>query len=501
MPHHSYRSAPRLYRRPGRSARPRFVLTGGLLAVALTIALAVAFGQSHTALSAASQAVNTNCDIIVPAHPLSAVGLATPYQLTGPHGDRPAASGCTMANSGNLGAFVQATILDPASGALSVYEPLVITQGTKPAVAPVVPKLPPGAVVTIDFGFNGTNLRLIDETPGALGEGDCVNGLHGSLFTQVSFCNGSSFFRAAFRAEARGKLKVPSAGVSPVTKQACPTTRSFTLVDQDPSDNVTTLYLLTSGGRTAQFSHQNATALPGATQISNGSDNALLDDFVDPALRCHPFEAPDLSQGGSPGTSQALDELSAARSQAPPAALVPRNDPMTLFQGGLSADKTDLYRANMGQPAIAPSNAVFDSPWAFCTNMTKIQSSFLKDNQSVLGQAPTPEPTEGDNLLTFMASRLVASYGNLRCGHYDSNLSDPVSVIRNHAGVAVGVRFGPRVSIPPRQQPQSPSPSRSAPSPSQSASASPSASPSRSASPSQSATPSQSPSPSQTTGK
>jgi hypothetical protein len=469
----SYRSAPRLYRRPGRSARPRFFLTAGLLTVALGIALAVTLGQSRTALTAASQAVNSNCDIIVPAHPLTATGLATPYQLTGPHGDRPAASGCTMANAANVGAFVQATILDPASGALYVYEPLVITQGTRPAIAPVVPKLPHGAVVTIDIGFNGTNLRQIDNKPGALAEGDCVNGLHGSLFTQVSFCNGSAFFDAAFRAEARGKLKVPSAGVSPVTKQACPTTRSFTLVDQDPSDNVTTLYLLTRGGRTAQFSRKNATALSGSTTISNGSDNALLDDFVDPALHCHPFEAPDLSQGGSRSTSQALDELSAARSQAPPVALVPRNDPMTMVDGAFSADKTDLYRASLGQPAIAPSNAAFDSPHAFCANMIKIQISFLKDNQSVLGGAPTPEPATGNNLLTFMASRLIASYGNLRCARYD--LSDPIRVIKNHAGVAIGVRFGPRLRIPPRLHSQPPSPSQStsptqSPSPSQSVS-------------------------------
>ncbi|HYA50789.1 MAG TPA: hypothetical protein VEG33_06425, partial [Streptosporangiaceae bacterium] len=85
----------------------------------------------------------------MPARPLSAAGLATPYQLTGPDGQTPEASGCTEANSANLGAFVQATILNPATGALSVYEPLVITQGTKPAAAPVVPKLPRGAVVTI----------------------------------------------------------------------------------------------------------------------------------------------------------------------------------------------------------------------------------------------------------------------------------------------------------------------------------------------------------------
>src|SRR3984885_4262826 len=59
----------------------------------------------------ATSTTNVNCDIIVPANPLSAKGLATAYQLTGPDGTTPAASGCTMANSANLGAFVQATIL------------------------------------------------------------------------------------------------------------------------------------------------------------------------------------------------------------------------------------------------------------------------------------------------------------------------------------------------------------------------------------------------------
>ena len=116
--------------------------------------------------AAAAAAANVSCNIIVPANPLTAQGLSTPYQLTGPNGMTPAASGCTMANFANLGAFVQATILDPATGALSVYEPLVITQGTQPAAAPVVPTLPAGAVVTIDFGFNGTNLTQV----GANGE-------------------------------------------------------------------------------------------------------------------------------------------------------------------------------------------------------------------------------------------------------------------------------------------------------------------------------------------
>src|SRR6516165_3136638 len=103
---------------------------------------------------------NSSCDIIVPAHPLTAAGLATPYRLTGPDGAPPKASGCTMANGANIGAFVQATILDQATGKLWVYEPLVITKGTRPAVTPVVPMLPARAVVTIDVGFNGGNLRL-----------------------------------------------------------------------------------------------------------------------------------------------------------------------------------------------------------------------------------------------------------------------------------------------------------------------------------------------------
>ena len=83
----------------------------------------------------------------------------------------PQDSGCTMANFGALGAFVQATILDPATGKLSVYEPLVITQGTQPAAAPVVPTLPAGAIVTVDFGFNGTNLTQVGATGRRAGPG------------------------------------------------------------------------------------------------------------------------------------------------------------------------------------------------------------------------------------------------------------------------------------------------------------------------------------------
>jgi hypothetical protein len=392
------------------------------------------------ATQAPAAAANTNCAIIVPAHPLTAAGLATPYQLTGADGATPASSGCTMANAANLGAFAQATILDPATGKLSVYEPLVITKGTRPAAAPVLPQLPKHAVVTIDFGFNGSTLTQVGATPRALAQGHCVNGMKGSPFGQVSFCHGTHFFWAARKAERQGRLTVPPAGVSPKTGQPCPTTRSFTLVDQDQSDNVTTEYLLTPDGRTAQFSKRNTSAMPHATVVGNGSDNALLDGFMDPVLGCKPFTVPDLSQGGAPGTSQALDELSAAKNQAAPVALVPENDPMALVNGALNATKTDHYREMVGQPAIAPANDAADSPANYCKNMINIQSRFLNRNAALLATGPSPVPSVGSNLLTFMANRLIMSYDNLNCQKFGT--ANPVRVTLNASGVATSASFG-----------------------------------------------------------
>ncbi|HMH94219.1 MAG TPA: hypothetical protein VK586_24450 [Streptosporangiaceae bacterium] len=381
-----------------------------------------------------------NCDIVVPANPLTAQGLATPYQLTGTGGTSPADSGCNMANAGALGAFVQATILDPATGALSVYEPLVITQGTTPAAAPVVPTLPAGAIVTIDIGFNGTDLTQVGATPNALRQGSCVDGLNGSVFGQVSFCNGSRFFQAAARAEQQGKLKVPAAGTSPKTGQPCPTTRGFTVIDQDPSDNVTSIYLLTASGQTAQLNAANTTALPGATKLVNGSDNALLTDFLDPTLGCTPFEAPDLSQGGMMSSSQALNELAASKDQAAPIALIPENDEMVLVNDAFSVQKTNLYRAQIGQPPVVARN-VSDTPANFCQQMENVQTPFLAANQAVLATDASPVPAVGNNLFTFLANRLSMSFANLNCQNY--GLKDTVTVTLDGNGVATAATFNP----------------------------------------------------------
>jgi hypothetical protein len=405
---------------------------------------------SATSTATTTSTTNVNCNIVVPANPLSAQGLATPYQLTGTGGMSAAASGCTMTNAANLGAFVQATILNPATGALSVYDPLVVTQGLTPAVAPSVPTLPRNAVVTIDFGFNGTDLTQVGATANALKQGNCVNGLNGSVFGQVSFCNGTNFFNEAHQLEAEGKLKVPSEGTSNKiiasggnlgTGQDCPVTHNFDMVDQDPSDNVTTAYLLNPAtGQTAQDTASNAGNIAGSTLLLNGSDNTLLDLFMDPVLGCTPFQAPDLANNNMPTSSQALDELLANKNQPALAGLVPENDEMVLSSAGqVDVAKTDLYRSEVGQPPVNGQNNATSSPAMYCQNMINVQTPFLAANQTLLATGQSPVTATGDNLFTFLANRLSMSFTNLAC--QDFGLTDPVTVTLNGAGVGVAATF------------------------------------------------------------
>jgi hypothetical protein len=413
-------------------------------------ASASASPSATSGVTATASTTNVNCDIIVPANPLSAKGLASPYQLTGTDGQTPAASGCEMTNAANLGAFVQATILNPRTGALSVYNPLVVTAGTTPAVAPMVPTLPPNAIVTIDFGFNGTDLFQVGATPNALQQGNCTNGQQGSIFGQVSFCNGVQFFNAAFALEREGKLSVPSEGTSTKivatggrlgTGNDCPTTRNFDMVDQDPSDNVTTEYLLDpTTGQTAQDTTSNVGNLTGATLLLNGSDNTLLDLFMDPVLGCTPFQVPDLGNNDQPTSSQALDELLAAKNQPRLAALVPENDEMVLDNNGnFDAAKTNLYREEVGEAPVDGQTNQTSSPAMFCQNMINIQTPFLAANQALLATGQAPVTGVGDNLLTFLANRLNMSFTNLGCQNF--GFTNPVTVTLNGAGAAVAATF------------------------------------------------------------
>ncbi|MFZ0757157.1 MAG: hypothetical protein WAN00_25620, partial [Trebonia sp.] len=494
--------------------------------------------------------------------PLSAQGLATPYQLTATD---PAAGPCNEDNSAQT-AFVQGAIINPATGTISIYDPLVVDAGTQPAVTPTVPTLPAGGVVALWFGYNGNTLTLAGadqaqslldpaasatptapttsatqaafvagpaqraglevtgsaplppagsgsdagydatltriagsgstagqagnpprhhhpspsasasasatamasasatsstgtgtpadppatgDVPAASGTPDailqqasCVAGedINGqfSSFTQVGACNAPAFFAAANTAIKAGKLTVPQPGIAR-DGQRCLTTRSFALIDQDQSDNVTTEYLAEPNGQTAQDTAANKQGLNGSSVLFNGSDNGLLDLFVDPALGCSPWEAPNLADGGAPAPSLPLDELQAARwanSPGSPAALVPLNDPMTVDENGnFSTDKTNTYRSLVDMSMLPAGQ----SPAAYCSDMEQIQGKRLQQDVNLLLNAPSPDTGAADNLFTFMAMRLQQSFTNLNCGNFGQQ--NDVSFSSDANGVVVAACF------------------------------------------------------------
>ncbi len=153
---------------------------------------------------------------------------------------------------------------------------------------------------------------------------------------------------------------------------------------------------------------------------------------------------PDLGNNNQPATSQALDELSAAKNTPAITALVPENDEMTLDgQGNMDLAKTNLYRAEVGQPAVSAANNQSSSPAMYCQNMVNIQTPFLAANQALLATGQTPVPGMGDNLFTFMANRLSMSFTNLGCQNF--GLTDPVTVTLDGNGVAVAATFNTAV--------------------------------------------------------
>ena len=169
------------------------------------------------------------------------------------------------------------------------------------------------------------------------------------VFGQFASCNGPAFFATANEEIGANMLRVPRPGPPPGAGAACPTTRDFALVDQDQSDNVATHTWPPRTARPPSSTPPTRRRWPGATTIDNGSDNGLLNKFVDPALGCTPWSAPDLANAGRPGTP-AAGRAVRRREPAPPIALVPINDPMTLINGNFSKQKTNLYRAGVDLP-------------------------------------------------------------------------------------------------------------------------------------------------------
>ncbi|KAG0047671.1 hypothetical protein BGZ83_007315 [Gryganskiella cystojenkinii] len=357
------------------------------------------------------------CTLTVPAQPLTANGLATPYILM--------TGGCDQTNPAQQ-VFVEATVFDPATSTFSVYHPLVINQGTVPAIKPVLPILPKNAIVGIWFGANSNSITLKGDI------GTCVNGLSNQdVFGQVAFCNAQNFFAAVKAAKG---VVIPPLG-NDVLGKACPTTRSFGIIDQDQSDNVITTYLM-KGTTFAQTTAANRKTLGQVKEISNGSDNALVADFIDPAIGCKPFKAPSLMEAGVMLGSLALNELHATQ-QAAPVAEVPAADPMVLSNNQPSLAKLNAYRLGVDQTVLTSLNQA--TTLAYCTNLGMIGPAYIQRIQKLIQNGPSPMPDVANNLLTFMGQRYAASWTNLGC---DKTLNKPSAITTTAVnGIATAIQI------------------------------------------------------------
>jgi hypothetical protein len=399
-----------------------------LTIMAATVSLSPLLG-SH-----AAETLNGDCTLIVPANPLTARGLATPYQLVATNHDQ---GKCQEANPAQA-AFVQAAVLNPDTGNISIYNPLVIDQGTRPAIPPVVPKLPREAIVGIWFGFNGNNLTLQD-TENSLRAGRCVNGVHGSIFGQFAYCNAPAFFSAANRAIQTGKLVPPPLGTGK-DGLPCPSVRDFGVVDQDQSDNVTTTYLVTDG-RIAQATRANAVG--GSQTLVNPSDNRLLAVALDNALGCKPWKAPDLADPGQKTTALPLNELQAAAHQDKPVAVVPAGDPMVLVNQDPNLAKVNAYRLGVDQPTV--DNLGQANTRAYCRNLLDIAPERIQRDKRLTQKQASPDPAAANNLFTFLAQRFVTTYGanGLNCIGLLKK-PDPITLTKNDDGVTINATIHTR---------------------------------------------------------
>ena len=445
---------PAIYRgrslRPRRTHAPGIALRAALLAALTAFVSNTAFAQMEhrnavvhaatvaasapaaAAAAAAAAAPNPDCTLIVPANPLSAKGLATPFQLvaTDPNGGP-----CNEANTAQS-AFVEAAVFDPATSQISIYHPLVIDTGTKPAIAPVVPTLPANAIVGLWIGFNGDNLTLTAADPSTLGNAKCTNGLPGSIFTQISFCNAPAFFSAADNAAINGNMKVPALATSK-DGQVCPTIRSFSIIDQDQSDNTDTLYLATSTGTTAQKTKANIAKLKGATTLLNPGDNSLFSYFVAPAIGCTPWMVPSLDDPGQMVPAEAVNELQAHLLQKTPVARVPGGDPMAEFNGSPDLAKDNLYRQGVDQPAATYST--FQTA-PYCREMLRALPKMTLD-QAMETNFASLAPAAANNTFTFVAQRWVASWQLLNCQSL-INIAAPITLTTNaNTGVVTAAKI------------------------------------------------------------
>jgi hypothetical protein len=397
-----------------------------------------------------------DCLLVMPLFPLTYNGIVTPYRLQSVNPADP----CTMENP-MTAAFVEATMFDPDTGRISVYHPLVVTDGKMPLIPATPFTMPVNAVVSLSFGSNANTLRLTP--PDIALTGRCVNGITGNndLFGQFAYCNSDMFFDKVNAWMASGMAlipPIPPLGLANDGKE-CLTTRHFMLVDQDPSDNLVTTYLLDPVTmKIFQDTVSNRVTHPGFTIIKNGSDNRLL-VAINIAMGCTGYLAPLLSDpSGAKSASLILNELHASMRQMTPMVSLPARDPMTrVLVNGLpvpSLLKNNLYRRGINQPQLMSLQHADTLP--FCGHLTN-QLGRIQDNKAVFTTQTSPDVNAATNLFTFLATRFFQTYNNLKCDILLDTVN-PVTLVTSN-GITTDATFA--VVQPYQfssQDPYSPSP-------------------------------------------
>jgi hypothetical protein len=180
----------------------------------------------------------------------------------------------------------------------------------------------------------------------------------------------------------------------------------------------------------------NHTKYPSAAVLANPSDNRLLTNFIDPALGCMPWMAPDLSNYSLPAPALALDELQAEAWQKDPAMLVSAGDPMTQMDGQLNATKVIAYRQGVDQSPSASSDVQ-----AYCANLAQVGIPRLQMDQQLTSAAASPFPTQANSLYTFLALRFSQSWQILGCQG-----ANPVTLITNN-GIVTAASYQQPVPV------------------------------------------------------
>ena len=347
-----------------------------------------------------------NCIIEVPNNPLSE-GLFAPWYVSTDISSNINCSQITTETS----VFVEATILDIDNGQFYVYYPLVLDKGTEPAISPVKIVLPKNNIVVLHFGSNTESIKLLPSVNyDILTTNNCVNGDQNTLFGQFAYCNAEAFFNITNNLINNGKIIIPQISKT-INGDLCPTIRSFSIVDQDQSDNVLSTYIITNDMKIAQNTAANKAFLNVSKVITNGSDNRLLNIFIGKALECTSFQAPDLLEPVILRSSLALNEIQANVYKNELDALVPANDPMVLVDGQQSLTKINKYRKGVNQPLLDVLNPQNDI--RYCQLMETETIKFLNKNFNLLINSLSPD--NENNLLNFLCTRFQFSWDTLKC--------------------------------------------------------------------------------------